>query len=487
VIRWSAGALLTLALGYGLAVNSDGDSVARMGPVSESVPMGFHPEPAATKVLARRREDPFAAIVIVPDEEPAEAVANVGGDGMDEGESAVDDAAAADETVAEAETPTPAPAPALIMKTLDVGPGATLGGLLARLGIGADEAHGAIAALRRLFDPRTLRAGQEVTLAVEEHAEGPRLFSLTLDAGAGREINVARGPEGFAASQSVAQLQPVPARARGVIHDSLYAAAMEAGIPPGVLADMVQIFSYDVDFQREVQPGDGFEIFFERHANAEGRVVREGRIVAAALTLSGQEMRYYWHQPKGEAEGEYFDRKGQSARKPLLKTPIDGARLSSRYGRRDHPILGYTRLHQGIDFAAPAGTPIRAAGDGQVQMAGLNGNYGLYVRLRHNGSLTTAYAHMSRVAVRTGQRLQQGQVVGYVGSSGLSTGPHLHYELHVDNRPVNPLNLRMPTGRKLAGKDMERFLASAADVDERMAATPARTRLASDQRATPTR
>jgi murein DD-endopeptidase MepM/ murein hydrolase activator NlpD len=250
---------------------------------------------------------------------------------------------------------------------------------------------------------------------------------------------------------------------------------------------MVHIFSFDVDFQREVRPGDGFEIFFERHANAEGRVVREGRIMAAALTLSGQELRYYWHQPKGEAEGEYFDRKGQSARKPLLKTPIDGARLSSRYGRRDHPILGYTRLHQGIDFAAPAGTPIHAAGDGLVQMAGHNGDYGLYVRLRHNGSLTTAYAHLSRIAVRSGQRLRQGQVVGYVGSSGLSSGPHLHYELHVDNRPVNPLNLRMPTGRRLGGKDMERFLAIASEVDQRMAATPARTRLASDQRENSTR
>jgi murein DD-endopeptidase MepM/ murein hydrolase activator NlpD len=342
-------------------------------------------------------------------------------------------------------------------------------------------------ALRGLFDPRMLRAGQEVTLAVEEHADGPRLYSLTLDAGAGRQINVARGPEGFAASQSIAQLHAVPARARGVIHDSLYAAAIEAGIPPGVLADMVHIFSFDVDFQREVRPGDGFEIFFERHANAEGRVVREGRVMAAALTLSGQELRYYWHQPKGEAEGEYFDRKGQSARKPLLKTPIDGARLSSRYGRRDHPILGYTRLHQGIDFAAPAGTPIHAAGDGLVQMAGHNGNYGLYVRLRHNGSLTTAYAHLSRIAVRSGQRLRQGQVVGYVGSSGLSSGPHLHYELHVDNRPVNPLNLRMPTGRRLGGKDMERFLAIASEVDQRMAATPARTRLASEQRENSTR
>jgi murein DD-endopeptidase MepM/ murein hydrolase activator NlpD len=161
----------------------------------------------------------------------------------------------------------------------------------------------------------------------------------------------------------------------------------------------------------------------------------------------------------GDGLTDYFDAQGRSARKALMRTPIDGARLSSRYGKRRHPVLGYTRMHRGVDFAASRGTPIYAAGNGSITHAGRNGGYGKYVRIRHNGRYSTAYAHMSRYGrgIRRGRRVSQGRIIGYVGSTGRSTGPHLHYEILSEGRQVNPLTLKMPSGRKLAGAELDRY------------------------------
>ncbi len=168
-------------------------------------------------------------------------------------------------------------------------------------------------------------------------------------------------------------------------------------------------------------------------------------------------------------------------RKALLRTPIDGARLSSRFGKRKHPVLGYTRMHRGIDFAAPRGTPIVAAGDGLIAKAGRNGNYGNYVEIRHNREFNTAYAHLSRFAkgVRKGRRVRQGQVIGYVGSTGLSTGPHLHFEVIRNKRKINPLAVKLPSGRKLKGSELEKFLAAKAETDRKLAGLPLDTEVAS--------
>ena len=197
------------------------------------------------------------------------------------------------------------------------------------------------------------------------------------------------------------------------------------------------------------------------------------------MTLRGQEIRYFRYKPRGEDE-DYFTQPGQSVRKALLRTPIDGARLTSGFGSRHHPVLGYTRMHRGVDFGAASGTPIQAAGDGVVELAGWNTGYGNYVRIRHNSTYSTAYAHMSRMAVKTGARVRQGQVIGYVGATGLATGPHLHYETLVNGAQVNPMSIRMPSGRKLEGAEYAAFLRSIDALQQEMAATPVRAWIAAD-------
>ncbi|MCW5752944.1 MAG: M23 family metallopeptidase, partial [Alphaproteobacteria bacterium] len=223
-----------------------------------------------------------------------------------------------------------------------------------------------------------------------------------------------------------------------------------------------------------------FQVMFERLTDEQGRVAKEGNITFASMTLSGQVLRYFRYQPSDDREADYFTEKGQSVRKALLRTPIDGARLTSGFGMRRHPILGYTAQHKGVDFAAAVGTPIMAAGDGTVEMAGWNGAYGKYVRIRHNSNYSTAYAHLSRFAsdLRQGQRIRQGQTIGYVGTTGRSTGPHLHYEVLINNSHVNPLSVRLPTGRNLEGKELLRFRSQ---IEETLAALnelPLTTRLA---------
>jgi murein DD-endopeptidase MepM/ murein hydrolase activator NlpD len=202
-------------------------------------------------------------------------------------------------------------------------------------------------------------------------------------------------------------------------------------------------------------------------------VARSGEILFAELRLSGVRHRLYRFKAE-DRRAEYFDYKGRSAQKALMKTPIDGARLSSGYGRRRHPILGYTRMHRGIDFAAPRGTPVYSAGNGTVVRAGRNGSYGKYIRIRHNGRYSTAYAHLNGYArgLRKGRRVRQGQIVGYVGSTGRSTGPHLHYEILVGNRQVNPFRIKLPSGRRLGGRELKEFKAARDDIEQRLAGLP---------------
>jgi murein DD-endopeptidase MepM/ murein hydrolase activator NlpD len=221
---------------------------------------------------------------------------------------------------------------------------------------------------------------------------------------------------------------------------------------------MIRIFSFDVDFQREVRRGDGFEVLYHQAFDVNGAAVPITEIVFASMTLSKTPRPYYRYTPASGVT-DYFDRRGQSVKKTLMRTPVDGARLSSGFGRRKHPILGYTKLHRGADFAAPTGTPIMAAGDGVVVSLGRNGHYGKYIQIRHNSTYSTAYAHMSayRRGLKRGSRVRQGQTIGYVGSTGRSTGPHLHYEVLVNGKQRNPLGLKLPSGEQLRGKDLANF------------------------------
>ncbi len=246
----------------------------------------------------------------------------------------------------------------------------------------------------------------------------------------------------------------------GTIKSNLYLSAQEVGLPEDALIEFVQLMGYSIDFQRQIQTGDKFKILFKQSFDvlSEKRIGLE-EISYAELNVSDESYKFY-RFTDSEGKVGYYDEKGQSARKTLMKTPINGARLSSGFGMRKHPIKGFSAMHKGVDFGAPTGTPIFAAGDGVLEKVGWINGYGRYILIRHNSTYKTAYAHMSGWAkgIRRGARVYQGQIIGYVGSTGNSTGPHLHYEILINGRQVNPLKVRMPSGKPVNSKDRKTFL-----------------------------
>ncbi len=364
---------------------------------------------------------------------------------------------------------------------LRIGRGDTLAGLMGDAGVSRAEAQAAITALARQFNPRRIKKSDRISVTFRPPAAGSpeaaepglgRFLGLTVEPDYNTAIIVERNPNGgFKASKIEKTLKRLPARAEGIIKNSLYLSGLKAGIPNRVLVELIRAYSWDVDFQRDIRAGDGFQVMYERVFDERGKQVYSGNIQFAALTLSGKRHAIYRHTtPDGISD--YFDEKGQSARKALMRTPIDGARLSSGFGRRRHPILGYTKMHRGVDFAAPRGTPIYAAGNGVIVKAGRNGAYGLYIQIRHNNRYSTAYAHMKGLArnSRRGKRVTQGQIIGYVGTTGRSTGPHLHYEILAGGKRTNPMRVKMPSGRKLKGENLENFQVVRSMIDERFAA-----------------
>jgi murein DD-endopeptidase MepM/ murein hydrolase activator NlpD len=345
--------------------------------------------------------------------------------------------------------------------------GDTLARLLVEAGVPRSDAQAVVDSLGRVFDPRDLKPGHEIQLSFQADAEPEararslgRLQGVQLAAAVDRDILVRAAPDGgFVAETMTKQVNRLVARSNGEIAGgSLLTAGMASGVPAGVMTEMIRIFSFDVDFQRDIQPGDRFDLMYERFHLADGRLVRGGDVLYAALTLSGKTLRLYRYKDSG-GRLDYYNELGHSVRKALLKTPIDGARLTSRFGMREHPILGYSVMHRGVDFGAPAGTPIFAAGEGTIEDLGERNGYGRYIRIRHSGAYATAYAHMNAYGrgLKKGMRVRQGQVIGYVGASGMATGPHLHYEVLRDGRQVNPVSVKFPTGEKLAGIELARF------------------------------
>lgn len=351
---------------------------------------------------------------------------------------------------------------------LEVRRGDTLLALLTRAGIARREAHAAVDTLRPVANLKRLRTGQ--LLAVEtELAEGaePRLVRLVWRTDVARELHLVRGEgEAFTALPVERPLRREPVHLEGRVAGSLYQSARAAGLPAARLPQMVAVLSWDLDLQREVQPGDRFETVVERRLTPEGDLAAYGDLLFVGLETRGRTLAAY-RFAGSDGEASYFDRDGRALRTWLLKTPVDGARLSSAFGLRRHPVLGYTRLHKGADFAAPTGTPILAAGDGEVEFAGRNRGYGRYLRIRHNAAYTTAYAHLHRLApgIKAGRRVRQGQVIGTVGSTGLVTGPHLHYEVLHEGQPIDPASLRSTVKQRLEGPELRRFQVWRATVD----------------------
>ena len=368
---------------------------------------------------------------------------------------------------------------AAVQQIIKVEKGDTLMSVLSDAGISKDEAHAAIAALSATFSPRALKPGQPIKLmlasddpaeangATTEEQQGLHLVALTLEPSVERQLELTRDQAGnFSVQSKNVPLDIETTRAAGVIQSSLFEAGQAEGVPIAIMTEMIRAFSYDVDFQRDLQPGDRFEIVYDRYLNDAGDLAKTGNIAFASLTLSGRELRLYRYSlPDGRVE--WFNPKGDSVRKALLRTPIDGAKITSGFGMRLHPILGYSRMHKGIDFGAPMGTPIFAAGDGVIAQIGPYAGYGNYVRIKHNAIYGTAYGHISRFAggLRVGSRVHQGQVIAYVGMTGEATGPHLHFEVLVNGKQINPQSVKLPTGEKLQGKELKSFLAYAASID----------------------
>ena len=254
---------------------------------------------------------------------------------------------------------------------------------------------------------------------------------------------------------------------QGSISNNLYSSAIKAGMEPNIIVEFARIYGFEVDFQRDIRKGDIFEVMYERYFDDRNKKIKTGKILYAYLNVNKQKIKLYRFGKNNNYD--FYDEKGRSIVKALMKTPINGARLSSPFGNRKHPILGFTKHHNGTDFAAPTGTPIMASGNGTVIKAGWCGNGGNCVRIRHNSSYTTGYGHMSKIATRTGRRVRQGQIIGYVGNTGMSTGPHLHYTVSYNGKFINSQKLKLPSGKILKGEERKLFEIERIKLDVKLA------------------
>ena len=358
---------------------------------------------------------------------------------------------------------------------LKVGKGDTLLGMLTNTGVTHEEAFEAVAAIRKIYDPRRINSGQELDVTLEASDDSPKVPSLSelkmpISGTATIELHKIENGQ-FVVKKVEVPVTAHPKYSKLSIEGSLYQTARKAGLSAQMIMELMKGLSYDVDFQRDVRRGHVLEVVVDELKRDDGKVVGARNLRFAKLTLGRKKVAVYRYTNSKDVTA-YYNAKGQMMRKTFMRTPVDGARMSSGYGMRKHPILGYNKMHKGVDFAAPTGTPIYAAGDGTVTYVGRRGGYGKYVRIKHNGKYSTAYAHISRYAkgLRKGKRVRQGQVIAYVGSTGRSTGPHLHYEVLRYGKQINPRKVQQfNTGTKLTGKELKRFKVLTRDVEMVMA------------------
>ncbi len=344
-------------------------------------------------------------------------------------------------------------------RTLIVPTLADLAPTLLASGIAATQAQAASAAVGRTLGAATGEI--RLAFAITPSGSGNRLTELVARRADGSGVMLAAGSDGaFAATPIAAKLHRQTRFVRGELDgDSFYSSAVAAGVSDVLIGPFVNAFRYDFDMQREVARGDVFEAGFEQRVTPEGEPVGQPVLVYASLATAGKSRALYRYRAPGDAEAEWFDSGGKSSRRSLMRTPVEAARISSGFGMRGHPILGFVKMHKGTDFAAPTGTPIYAAGDATVTFAGPKGPNGNFVRLHHANGWDTLYLHMNRIAagLAPGLHVAQGQQIGEVGTTGRSTGPHLHYEVHIDGQPVDPLSIAVGGSRSLAGDALKRF------------------------------
>lgn len=345
-------------------------------------------------------------------------------------------------------------------KVVKVKKGDTLAAILKENGVQTRQAHNAVTSLTEHYNPsKELRIGQEVSLSLRTDENQNELERLAIPVNFHREIIVHKEKNGgFNVKQMKRLIEDEYVRKNTTIVSSLFQDGNANGIHNSILLTLTKQFSFEIDFQRDLKLGDSYEVVYQQFYDPIKHEFRPGELLYAALEINGQKKEIFRYKDKN-GNTAYYNSKGESVKKSLLKTPMDAFRISSRFGMRKHPILGYSKMHTGIDFAAPRGTPIYAAGDGRVSYLGRRGGYGKYIRLKHNGTYSTAYAHLSRYkkGLKKGHRVKQGQVIGYVGSTGRSTGPHLHYEVLINGKHVNPLKVTLKSTSKLKGKELSQF------------------------------
>ncbi|MDB5459060.1 MAG: peptidase family [Caulobacteraceae bacterium] len=359
-----------------------------------------------------------------------------------------------------------APPISVMIKVL---PGETLETAVRRAGVGKGEAQQAVQMLGRAFDTVNIKAGMGFQAAIAKplgERGSATLVGLSLRVGPATAVTLSRAVDGalhlHRMEEAVLDQTTVAA---GKMGGSLYVSAQKAGATPELTAQVVKLFSHKLDFSRDVQADDRFSMVFDRKVTASGRTISAGDLLFAEIRAKGAATRLYRFKTAGMTEAQYFDEFGKSIRGLLLRTPLDSVRITSSFGMRNHPILGFTRMHAGIDFGAPTGTPVYAAGDGVVERASWAGGYGRWLQIKHPGGYETGYGHLSRWAVKAGEHVRQGQVVAYVGSTGLSTGPHLHYEIIAHGQKVNPTAFKAPSGSVLGGKELAAFQAEKSRID----------------------
>jgi murein DD-endopeptidase MepM/ murein hydrolase activator NlpD len=365
-------------------------------------------------------------------------------------------------------------------KTLIVGRGDTLASLFTKVGTETEEAARIIEALGAIFTATDLKSGQELRFSlVPAPSDTGQMEPIRVSIYAKDDhlATVARNAQG----DYVASTDPIgndakatQASTRATLYTSFYHAALEQKIPAATILKLLRVHSYDVDFKQKVKPGDTFEMFFDSAGDDE-----MGELLYTSMTIDGKSRKFFRFRTPDDVV-DYYDEQGNSAKKFLMRNPVKGGRYTSGFGDRRHPLLKYLRMHTGVDWAAPTGTPILAAGDGTVERVGREGGYGNYVRIRHANGFATAYGHMTRFAagMAPGVSVKQGQIIGFVGSTGLSTGPHCHFEVMVNSQFVNPMTIQVPRGLQLTGRQLAEFQRERKRIEGLMQMDPVSSRVA---------
>ena len=343
----------------------------------------------------------------------------------------------------------------------------TLEKVLKKYNIGKDEINNLISEIikKKLSN---ISPGAQIKIITKTEKGTNKIISLFYPVDAITSVEAKRNKNVFDVTKTVLKLNKKEIVLSNTIKNNLYRSAVEAGVEPNIIVEFANIFGFEVDFQRDIRTGDMFEIYYEQYVDDENIVRNTGKIIYASMFVNNKELSLYNFRYDNK-EG-YYDVDGKSVIKTLMKTPINGARLSSSFGIRKHPILGYNKLHQGTDFAAPRGTPIMASGSGFVLRAEKYKGYGNYVSIKHNSTYVTAYGHMSKFGkgIKKGVRVHQGRIIGYVGSTGMSTGPHLHYEVLKNNKRVNSQRLKLPSGKILNNEARNKFEVDRIKIDVKL-------------------